>query len=87
MFLFDRKEAPFWSKLTETQTTVVEKVASLTITSPKISKQSYNTLKVNYELRKKRETNYWRGIFMAILGTLITAMQISKKPYTIMNIA
>ena len=34
--MFDRKDAPVWSKRAEMQTTAVEKVPSLTITSPKI---------------------------------------------------
>ena len=34
--MFDRKEAPVSSKLAEMQTTTVEKVPSLTKTSPKI---------------------------------------------------
>ena len=54
--MFDRKKALFLSKPAEMQTTAVEKVAPLTITSPKISSQLYNTTNVNLELHRKRET-------------------------------
>ena len=37
--MFDRKEAPVWLKRAEMQTTAVEKTPSLTIKTPKTSKQ------------------------------------------------
>ena len=80
MFMFDRKKA-------EMQTTAVEKVGPLVITSPEISKQHCNTMNVNLKLQRKRETNYKKGRFAVILGTFITVMGISKKPYTTMTFA
>ena len=78
--MFDRKKA-------ETQTTAVEKVGPLVITSPGISKQHCNTMNVNLKLQRKRETNYKKGRFVVVLGTFITVMGISKKPRTTMNVA
>lgn len=85
--MFDRKEAPFRTKKAEMSTTAVEQIAPLVMKSPEISKQSYDAMNVTLKLQKKRETNYRSGRFIVNLGTFTTVTEISKKPYTTMNVA